>query len=253
MTTLSVRDIGTHCLGLSGDMWVNTDLYGYIYRDTDGSVFGTLDATDTLPGSGAPTTRSLRRHLETVTGRAVDLVMFLVGHETDFSGAVSRDDVTKVQYGIQVARDLYAQVDLGIRRIIWRRVSVADAGGFIDIDGDGEAKDLTHAYSGPPDAVDVFVVQNIAGTEGGLGPAHPPGSCDKDQNLQTTGVLVQLIALDRRTLGLILAHEVGHYLGLDHVETITNLMYPTAFPQSTGLTTGQADIMKEHCFMNPAC
>jgi hypothetical protein len=253
MTTLSLRDISTHCLGLTGDISVNTNVYGYQYRDVDGSLFGTLKDTDTLPGTGAPTTRSLRRHLETVTGRAMDVCVFLVGHEADFSGAVTHDDVTKLQYAIQVARDIYAQVDLGIRRITWRRISVANAGGYLDIDGDSEAKKLTHDFSGPPDMLDVFIVQNIAGTAGGLGPAHPPGSCNKDNDLQTTGVLVQLIAMERRTMGIILAHEAGHYLGLDHVSTITNLMYETAFPQSTGLTTTQANTMKEHCFMLPAC
>ena len=117
MVTLSVRQITQTCLGKTGNLSVNSDVYGYVFRDTDGSVFGTLTGTDTLPGTGQPTTRSLRRHLRTISGEATDLVLILVGHENDFSGSVSRDDVTKVQYSVQVARDLYAQVNVGIRRL----------------------------------------------------------------------------------------------------------------------------------------
>ena len=85
--------------GQTGNLSVNSDVYGYIFREADGSVFGTLGGNDTFPGSGQPTTRSLRRHLETISGDATDLVLILVGHENDFvSGVTDRDDVTKVQY-----------------------------------------------------------------------------------------------------------------------------------------------------------
>src|SRR5262245_53991328 len=120
MATLSVKQIAKNCLGVTGTFSVNSHLYGYVYRANDGSVFGTL-AGDTLPASGQPTTRSLKQHLKTITDRSVDLAVILVGHEDDFSGFVSRDDVTKIQYAIQVARDLYAQAPLGIRQISWQK------------------------------------------------------------------------------------------------------------------------------------
>ena len=75
---------------------MNTHVYGYIFRDADGSVFGTLANSDTLPGSGQATTRSLKRHLQTISGEATDLVVILVGHENDFSGAVTLDQATKI-------------------------------------------------------------------------------------------------------------------------------------------------------------
>ena len=52
MATISLRQVAQQCLGLTGAS-VNSDVYGYIFRDTDGSVFGTLGANDTLPGSGS--------------------------------------------------------------------------------------------------------------------------------------------------------------------------------------------------------
>jgi hypothetical protein len=63
MATLSVRHIAQHCLGVTSNISINTHFYGYIFRDTNGSVFWSLDSSDTLPGSGQATTRSLKRHL----------------------------------------------------------------------------------------------------------------------------------------------------------------------------------------------
>jgi hypothetical protein len=190
MTTLSVRDVARSCFGMTGEIAVNSDLYGYIHRDTDGSLFGALEPDrDILPWSGTaetPTARSLRRHLETVSGPAVDLVMILVGHEDDFSGAVSLDDVTKVQYALQVARDLYAQVDFGIRSVVWWRIPMANVDGHVDIDGDHEAKALTHAHSGPPGGVDVFLVQTLSGAAG-VAPAPPSGAVQQGPELPDDG------------------------------------------------------------------
>ncbi len=251
MTTLSLRDTATGCLGLTGDISVNSDVYGYRYRDEDGLMFGALGPDDILPANGTPTTRSLRRHLETVRGRAVDVVIFLVGHEPDFSGAVSRADVAKVQYGIQVARDIYAQVDLGIRRIIWGRIGMLAAGPYLDVHSGVGSWALTRDFSGRPGALDVFVVQELIGPRLGESPVNGP--CHKDSLILTTGVLVELIGSGARDVGHALAHEAGHYLGLHHDTSDTNLMYDSNVYDAIHLAPEQADIMKEHCFMNTGC
>lgn len=161
MATLSVRQIAKNCFGVTGDFSINTHVYGYVFRDTDGSLFGTLAASDTLPGSGAPTKRSLKRHLQTVSGKATDLVMILVSHENDFSGVVTRDQATKSQYAVQIARDIYAQRNLGIRTVRWLRIPVADAGGYANISDRGEAEDLTDDWSSSGGGIDAFLVQSI--------------------------------------------------------------------------------------------
>jgi hypothetical protein len=60
------------------------------------------------------------------------------------------------------------------------------------------------------------------------------------------GAVVELIG---STTGQVLAHEVGHYLGLSHVTgDSTNLMFPSV-PNGGVLTTAQGNIMKSHCFI----
>lgn len=256
-TTLSVRQIAQQCLGVTGPLSVNSDVYGYRFRDGDGSVFGTLAGGDTLPASGEPTTRSLKRHLETVSGMSVDLVIILVGHEDDFSGAVSRDDVAKIQYAIQVTRDLYAQADLGVRRLNWQRIALGDAAGYVNISDGGEAEDLTDDWNGPGTGIDVFWVQSI-GDAGGW--SNTNGPCSKDSKDGRTGAVIE-VSGSRRFTGVLMAHEVGHYLGLEHANSSTNLMGVDSnddgigelSSNSTEITSSQGATMRSHCSIQVPC
>jgi hypothetical protein len=251
---LSLRDVARRYLGVTGAMSVNRDVYGYVYRDSDGSLFGALQAGDILPGSGTARTRSLQRHLQTISGRAFDLVAIFVGHENDFSGSFSRDDATKVQYAIQIARDLYAQQNVGIRRIIWQRIPQANVGGYADILDRAEAGNLTDDFSGPPGGIDVFFVQSIGDADGW---SNVEGPCDKDSSDDLTGAVLE-VSGSRRFTGILLGHEVGHYLGLGTGPSATNLMgvdsngdgVDELSNQSTGLTDAQGTTMRRHCSVN---
>ncbi|WP_280300289.1 zinc-dependent metalloprotease family protein [Nocardia abscessus] len=260
MATLSVRDIASDCLGKSGDISIDTDVYGYIFRDTDGSVFGALGPADTFPGSGQPTARSLKRHLETISGEAIDLFVFLVGHENNFSGSVTQGNVTEMQYALQVARDVYAQVDLGIRRIKWLRIPAEEAtdNELLDLADGAAAASLTDDYSGPDGGIDVFVVQSIGNAAGF---AALEGPCDKNASDVMSGAVLE-VSNSRRWTGIVLAHEVGHYLGLPTGPAITNLMgvdnnppfgIDEITPNSTGLTDSQGSTMRSHCSVDPPC
>jgi hypothetical protein len=257
MTTLSVRDIAARHLDKTGDLSINADMYGYIHRDPSSRLFGDLESSDVLPGDGTPlaqTRRSLRRHLETISGKSVDFVLVLVGHEPDFSGVVSRSEAAKLQYALQVARDLYAQVDLGIRRVEWERIPLEDAGGHTNITTFLESHTLTQIFSGRPGALDVFIVQTMGGK---AGRSTQNGPCDKGPREWMSGCVVELAGTPQFT-GIVIGHEVGHYLGLGHVGDEDNLMCgPVLFERCdpstdmTLLTTDQGDNMKDHCLINP--
>jgi hypothetical protein len=253
---LSLRDVAQRCLDVTGRISVNNDVFGYIFRDTDGSLFGSLQASDTLPGTNSATGRSLRRLLQTINGRAFDLVPILVGHENGFPAGAdfSRDDATKVQYAIQVARDIYAQQNLGIRRINWQRIPQADVGDYNNIDNRAEAQNLTDDFSGPPGGIDAFFVQSITGAAGW---SNRDGPCDKGSSDDLTGAVLE-VSGRRRFTGVLLAHEVGHYLGLPTGTSPTNVMGVDQVPpggdgideiseQSTGLTAAQGTTMRGHC------
>lgn len=265
---VSLRRVAQECLGLSGTISVNRDVYGYLFRDSSGRLFGQLSTTsnppetlaDTLPGTGQPTTRSLRQHLQSIKGKSINLSIFMVGFD-DFSGTQTLDQLTKVQYAIQIARDIYVQADLGIRKIFWSRISVAEAGGFTTIADQDEAEDLTDAFSGDNDGIDVFWVQTVdSGASPAGGFSNVDGPCDKDSSDALTGVVIELNRRRRRT-GILLAHELGHYLGLDGGSSATNLM-GVAPPGggaddltdgSTEITGDQAADMLDHCSVRPAC
>jgi hypothetical protein len=254
---LSLKAIAQSCLGLTPPFSVTTHVYGYIFRDTDGSVFGTLTGVDKFPGTNTPLDRSLTKHLKSISGRAFDMVPIFVGHENDFSGTFSRDDATKVQYAIQIARDLYAQQNLGIRRLNWQFIPESAVGSYADITNRAEAEDLTDDWSGPPGGIDVFFVQAIGDADGW---SNVDGPCDKDSSDDLTGAVLE-VAGSRRFTGILCAHEVGHYLGLGTGPSATNVMGVDSNGDGideignncTELTDAQGTTMRAHCSVNGPC
>jgi hypothetical protein len=219
-------------------------------------VFGVLGTDDVLLALGTaatPTARSLRQHLETVSGTSIDLVIFLVGHEPDFSGVVTKDQVVKLQFGLQMARDIYAQIGLGIRRVEWGYITPDEAGRHTKITSVIESTELTAEFSGRPGAIDIFAVQTM-GAKAGRSPRN--GTCNKSSLSTQSGVVLELAQHPRFT-GIVIAHEVGHYIDLGHVSDPANLMCgPVPFHKrcnpsinQTSITASQAATMKEHCMI----
>ena len=249
MATLSLKTVSQQRLGKTGPLSVNDDVFGYVFRN--GGVFGPLMG-DTLPGTGLPTGRALGKHLQALSGKSIDLVIILVGYETDSTvSAISPDDLTKIQYAVQVMRDVYAQAPLGIRFLNWQRISLEDAEDYVDIADNDEAEDLTDDWNGPGGGIDVFFVRSI-GNAGGW--AKELGSCDKDSKDGMTGAVVSL-ANAKRFTGLILGHEVGHYLGLGHSDSMIKLMGVDSDGDGIGeidngstiLVPAEGNTMREHC------
>ena len=161
-----------------------------------------------------------------------------------------------MQAAVDVTRELYSQVNIGVRKLYWRYIPTDEANGFNVVDA-SEATDLTEAFSGPNDGIDVFFVTSVSDAGGW---SNVDGPCDKDVNGERTGAVLELKSTDFFT-GVLMAHEVGHYLGLAHAGDITNVMGDDSDGDGIGsinstsvnLTNGQGDTMASHCSIRPDC
>lgn len=235
---VSMRQVATGCLGLSGPISMTTGVFGYTYG---------------LPSRPI----ALKRQLELARGTAFNLSVILVGHRDDFSGTISRADVALITYAVQGTREIYAQQDVGVRKVFWTHIPEDDVGNYAIITDQPEAEDLTEDWSASRnDGLDVFFVQSIVNAAGW---STTPGPCDKGSK-GMSGAVLQLSGPDDFT-SVLLAHEVGHYLGLAHANSLHNVMGVDADGNgigdiedfSTGLTSAQGKTMKTHCSMKGAC
>jgi hypothetical protein len=240
MAVLSLKTISGNCIGLGSAFSVIKDFFGY--------PFGTPQKVI-----------SLRRQMELAKGQAMNISIILVGTSDDSDPSlVSWNDCVAVQHGIQIAREIYGKVDLGIRKVYWSHIDRDDAGSYTNIDDSSEGNDLTNDWSAANDGLDVFFCPNVD-TADGWGPGSA-GTCDKGDKDDWTGVVCQL-GLGNSFTGVLLAHEMGHYLGLGTGPSATNFMgvdpdgdgIDSISSNSTDITAGQGTTMKSHCYVNPAC
>lgn len=234
---LSIRDVAASCLGLAPPFSVRADVFGYIFGPPAQDL--TVDS-----------------HLTLIKGQSINLSLILVAHENDFSGQFTLAEAQSMQEAVGRMRELYAQVNLGVRRLYWQFIPVAQAGGYATVDAD-EATDLTEDWSGNNDGIDVFFVTNV--TDAG-GWSNTDGPCDKNEDKERTGVVMELSG-NRNFDGILLGHEVGHYLHLQHANAITNIMGVDSNNDgigeldgtSTNITAAQGNTMKASCFVRAPC
>jgi hypothetical protein len=171
---------------------------------------------------------------------SINLNIIRVGSE-NFTAA----DETTINTAISTMKTIYATVGFSIPVVENWVIGLAQANGRDVIDNDDEAETLTDEWTVPNRSVDVFFVKLYVGAVAGLSPVGGP--CDKDAK----GMDGSVVEMNGSITGQILAHEVGHYLGLSHVTgDSTNLMFPNV-PNGAVLTAGQGDIMLRHCFVTP--
>ena len=118
----------------------------------------------------------------------------------------------------------------------------ARAGGFGVINSESEARDLFEQWSASGSSIDVFVVHNIVGTgfDGLAGDIPGPTS----HSGRESGVVASKSGfvdgsgqkrLHVAYLGMLIGHEVGHYLGLSHTGETGNLMLSSSGETDTNL------------------
>ncbi len=148
---------------------------------------------------------------------------------------------------VLVTRSIYERRDVSFD-FDNRHINRADVGGFEVIDSESEARDLWDQWSGPDtnNNIDAFIVQLVAipipsGTADGIDGDIPGPNSHAGRS---SGVLASKSGFvdaggNRRLsvsyLGMLIGHEVGHYLGLQHTNEAGNLMLPSSSATDTNL------------------
>jgi hypothetical protein len=229
------------CLGLKGNVSIVRDFFGFrrgvLPPDPEGELVEI----------------SLRRQLRLLEGRIIHVNVIAVGADQ-----FSDDDRIELDYCIFRLRNIYSQVSLGVGRVEHHNISTTAANGLDNPTTFADVKELREQFTIPNDGIDVFVPHNwnVTTSSGqvvsGLTPAEP--ACEKGGKDDASSLGLFGSLQTARTF----AHEIGHYLGLDHPENLPdNLMTPSSdaddIRDSVELTSSQGATMRKHCTARDGC
>lgn len=160
--------------------------------------------------AGAPGEVSLLTQVRAVQDPHIHLNVIKVGFDVlpDTTAALERID-----YAIYRAREIYAQVPLGVGRVNHYFITAAEADGADVLDDKQEADDLSDEWSVDNGGIDAFIVRNIAASDF-IGISPVGGSCQKPS--KRDGMVAGEIAQPFREFARTFSHELGHFLGLSH-------------------------------------
>ena len=254
MTAISVRQLARY-IGFSGEISILHDLLGY--NRFPKKVYGYRSGVQL----------SLRKQIRRLQRNHIHLNIIRVG-TTSEDGCFQDKEEEKLAEGLYWMHYFYDKVKIGIGRITRYYISASEANGRQYICDHAEAEALAREWAVDNDALDVFIVLTYFGDTSGY--SMTSGSCDKNAP-EMTGAVVELSVATGRALGLFLAHEVGHYLGLNykdieneiglnpfpddpgHDADRNNVMFPSSSeyltPSYKKLREDQAKVMRSHCSM----
>ena len=240
--------------------------------DTSGSVsilrhlFGfRRSRVPTDPDNTVTAQVSMLQKLEGLQGKHIHINIIRVGF--DLLADVD-DGLEKLDYATYRIHNIYRTVNLGIGRVEHYVIDSDDADGADNLGSEDEADELSDDWSVYNDGIDAFVVRNISDDDFvGL---SPHGSCDKPS--KDDGLVAGEIGRTYEAVARTFAHEIGHFLGLDHnhgddpdcpntTNGCNNLMAQTRCATSCGsgvraavlLTNSQGNTMRGHCSVRNAC
>lgn len=192
-----------------------------------------------------------------VSGTITCRTMFRFG--VNFTGVAGEDFTNQEWADLDAAeavmKSIYERRDLTFNQDD-RFVPIASVSGYEIIDSFGEFHDLLSDWSGPDTNhnIDAFVVQaiNVGGSVDGIDGTVPGPTSHSGGN---SGVIASKTGfvdahgnrrLNSEYLGMLIGHEIGHYLGLEHVSDAGNLMLPSSGTTDTALSYSQYRTMIGH-------
>jgi hypothetical protein len=227
------------------------------------SLFGfSRGQMPTDPDSSVTAQVSVLEKIRDVQGQHIHLNVIRVGFDA-IAGDTARDRAReRADYAVYRIHRIFRQVNLGIGRVEHYVISAAEADGRDDLGSSSDARDLWRSFSVPNDGLDVFVVRTISGNFVGISPVG--GSCSKGS--KRGGLIGGRINRGDEGVARTFAHEVGHFLGLDHNHgddcpssdaARRRLMAQTRcvpdIRDSVTLISSEGTTMRGHCSVQEGC
>lgn len=238
---VSLRQVAA-CIGVTGSFSVLGGFYGFF-----------LGRVPTDP-TGAAVNLSLLLQIKRLQNPHFHLDVSAVGSD-NFTDA----DNGAVDYSLFKIRNIYAQVGVGVGRVVHHRITSANAQGLDVITSEDQMETLSDTFSLDGDSINVLIPAMMSvPSDGGsiLGKSPVGGPCEEKDDKGMNGSVVG--PWDSEQMARTMAHEVGHYLDLDHRnDDPDNLMCQTSHANSVRdsvlLDSDQEEEIKEHCLMQPGC
>lgn len=241
---------------LSGAVTVgahNTWRFNVGFSSPRGSgVFGVYDRKEDLAVQLTMTANDGR----VIRGQITCRVMLAYGVNIIKVGDFGASEHADLYAAVDQMRQVYERRDITLRSVGRYIINNSLAGGYTVLDSENEYRDMLEDWSVPNDSIDVYIAQqfNWGGFNGYAGDIPGPASkggrkdgvaVDKTGFTDGTGTK----RLDSTTLSMLIGHEVGHYLGLVHLEDTNNLMRSNTGNRGPDLNYDQYRTMFRHGFM----